>query len=98
MSNYLFMLYVLYVFSYFELDVAIPLFVVKVSPGKKNFSTEQFDEFKTVLETMVTNAENNRVMQHLRYILVDMLFIKIFVPFLNYIYYIFFAHLIFARS
>lgn len=40
----------------------------EVSPGKKNFSTEQFDEFKTVLETMVTNAENNRVMQHLRFL------------------------------
>lgn len=39
----------------------------KVSPGKKNFSTEQFGEFKKVLEAMVTNAENNRVMQHLRY-------------------------------
>lgn len=39
-----------------------------VSPGKKNFSTEQFEEFKRVLETMVTNAENNRVTQHLRFL------------------------------
>lgn len=37
-----------------------------ISPGKKNFSTDQFGEFKKVLGAMVTQAENNRIMQHLR--------------------------------
>lgn len=57
---------------------------VKVSPGKKNFSTEQFGEFKTVLEAMVTNAEKNRFMQHLRYILI--IITRLCIPHLIFIF------------
>lgn len=68
-------------------------FLEKVSPGKNNFSTEQFGEFKKVLGAMVTNAENNRVMQHLRYIffLVAILFMSLF----NWIFH---AHLHILRD
>lgn len=51
---------------------------------KKNFSTEQFGEFKIVLEAMVINAENNRVMQQLRYILI--IITRLCIPHLIFIF------------
>lgn len=49
-------------------ELIFKLSLREISPGKKNFSTEQFGKFKIALNAMVTNAENNRVMQHLRFL------------------------------
>uniref|UniRef100_A0A8W8NTW0 Uncharacterized protein n=1 Tax=Magallana gigas TaxID=29159 RepID=A0A8W8NTW0_MAGGI len=39
-----------------------------VSSGKTNTSMTKFEEFKRVLESMVKKAENNRLLQHLRFL------------------------------
>lgn len=39
-----------------------------VSSGKSNHSITSFEEFKRVLNTMVKTAENNRLLQHLRFL------------------------------
>lgn len=39
-----------------------------VSSGKSNHSITNFEEFKRVLKTMVKTTENNRLLQHLRFL------------------------------
>lgn len=39
-----------------------------VSSGKSNHSITSFEEFKRMLNTMVKTAENNRLLQHLRFL------------------------------
>lgn len=84
---YLFAYFVFVVETVFQLQT-YPLFL-KVAPGKNNSSTEKFRKFKSVLETMVTNAEKNRIMQHLRYIFISVaiLFITNLLSFLCLIEY-----------